>query len=67
MLKWVRAEKIIFVGNKTMADIISIYGTLVVEQEDVQLRNDVHNREQLSMDDYDKVDGCLLYTIYYYP
>jgi len=55
------------VGSKTMAGIISIYVTLVVEQEDVQLRNDVHNREQLSMDDYDKVDGCLLYTIYYYP
>ncbi len=67
MLKWVKAEKIIFVGNKTMADIISIYVTWVVEQEDVPVRNDVHNREQLSMDDYDKVDGCLLYTIYYYP
>ncbi len=67
MLEWVKAEKIIFVGNKTMADIISIYVTLVFEQEDVQVRNDVHNREQLSMDDYDKVDGCLLYTIYYYP
>ncbi len=63
MLKKLKVKTLIYMENKIINDIISIYVTLIVSQEDVQEENNDHYPKQLSVDGYDKVfHGWLSYS-----